>query len=153
MARGEIGREEDELVLDYLENEIKRSFDCRTEKIHQISNYLLLTCISNLNTLNALGKNQFHTMNTFQRTYHIVHIFILQVIQSSTSNSCKLGADNPQAEEGGDTDEGEGGERQAKAVGGDLDDAEEEDEEDGEDQQDLGQVRSRLWSLNCFRDI
>ena len=74
---------------------------------------------------------------------HGEHISSLQVKQSSSSNSCKLGADNPQAEDGGDTDEGEGGERQAKAVGGDLDDAEEEDEEDGEHHQDLGQVRSR----------
>ena len=58
------------------------------------------------------------------------------------SNSGKLGANDPQAEDGGDTEEGEGGEGQAEAVGGDLDDAEEEDEEDGEHHQDLGQVRS-----------
>ena len=74
---------------------------------------------------------------------HGEHISFLHVRRSSTSNSCKLSADNPQAEDGGDADEGEGGERQAKAVGGDLDDAEEEDEEDGEDHQDLGQIRSR----------
>jgi len=63
---------------------------------------------------------------------------------SCESNSGKLGTDNPQAEDGGDAKQGEGGQRQAKAVGGDLDDAEEEDEEDGEDHQDLGQVWSRL---------
>ena len=86
---------------------------------------------------------------------HISCIAILtwKVIQLSSSNFGKLGADYPQAENGGDANQGEGGERQAKAVGGDLDDAEEEDEEDGEDHQDLGQVRSRLRSLNCFRDI
>ena len=55
----------------------------------------------------------------------------------------KLGADNPQAQDRGYSDEGEGGERQAKAVGGDLHDAEEEDEEDCEDHQQLGQIRFR----------
>ena len=82
-----------------------------------------------------MGKNIFYT-------YHIALISVLQFTESLNSSSGKLCTDNSHAEDGGYSDEGEGGERQAKAVGEDLDDAEEEDEEDSEDHQYLGQVCS-----------
>ena len=74
----------------------------------------------------------------------------LQVIQSSILSFGKLGANNPQAQDRGYPDKGEGGEGQAKAVGGDLHDAEEEDEKHSEDHQQLGEARSQCWILSCF---
>ena len=67
----------------------------------------------------------------------------LQVIQSSILSFGKLGANNPQAQDRGYPNKGKGGEGQAKAVGGDLHDAEEEDEKHSEDHQQLGEARSQ----------
>ena len=60
---GEMGREGDEFALDCVDNATKKVSDGRTKLntymyvlTNQNSNFLILTCIYNLNTLNALKK-------------------------------------------------------------------------------------------------